>query len=555
MHKISIPSIVILIIVFLTITGCGSPTTQTNFQPTSTLSATGFVIDGTIDNWPSDSLKVSDLYGDISTNVNNPEGLDLKAIYAFRDKEYFYAAIQIYGEFSPTLLRNYFCCLDFNKDMKDEYQFGLRPDADNWVFDHTIDPTNENAEKTSDVTVASSKDTIEIKIPIAKYAIPSNIYVWCFVTEGAEPIDTVKWFEVNQKGTSSVLSSTSTSTIPENNNSTYTAPKNDIELKYDDGSAESSCSAGGYGFRVHYSPPSVPFIIKRIMLFTNAQGSGYDNQQIEIMILDKDLASLFSCQKPATEFTISPGWVTLDIPNVIVDDYFYVYLYTNSKKEGGVYLYLDNSTINLHSEYIAPTGEVAPWTWPFPKETANWMIRVSGEPDNQKTQALTETQTAVMSPTTEVLISPEFQDIINALDTPQGLSQWMISNIQMVSRYEQFLETGIVVIALPEETFNSRVGNCLDTAIFACYILECHGYTAEIFSIKVSSDQSRNHAVCLYHLDGDLYIIDDRVIKGPYTDFESIASAYYDAWSSYEIRDSWETAYENEPPDEVFIRN
>ncbi len=155
-------------------------------------------------------------------------------------------------------------------------------------------------------------------------------------------------------------------------------PPQEVELKYDDGISDGSASAGGYSFRVQFAPPAIPFTINKIRMFTSLVGSEYETQKVEVAILSKDLSLLYSFRKAATEFSQVPSWMTIEIPSVQVNNDFYVYVYPNSKREGGVYIHYDLSTINQHSEYMTPSGEVAPWTGTSPKERTNWMIRVVG---------------------------------------------------------------------------------------------------------------------------------------------------------------------------------
>jgi hypothetical protein len=152
----------------------------------------------------------------------------------------------------------------------------------------------------------------------------------------------------------------------------------EVRLKYDDGTSDGTASAGGYAFRVHFSPPATPFTITGITVFTNLYGSGYEEQKTEVDILGQDLTLLFSFQKPATEFSLSPGWVTIEVPSIIVNSDFYVDFCTNSRSYGGVNIHYDSSTTNEHSEFIILSSGKATWLWKFPKDTTNWMIRVVG---------------------------------------------------------------------------------------------------------------------------------------------------------------------------------
>jgi hypothetical protein len=112
------------------------------------------------------------------------------------DEDYLYVAIQIYDVFEPSLLRNYFIALDFDNDGRDEYHFGVRPNGDTWVFDHTRDKNNWNTEDTQGVVAAGKRDTIEVKISRKYYSIPGSIFIYCRVTEGGPTVDRTIWFGV-----------------------------------------------------------------------------------------------------------------------------------------------------------------------------------------------------------------------------------------------------------------------------------------------------------------------------------------------------------------------
>ena len=155
-------------------------------------------IDGSIDEWPSNTAMVSDTAGDVSSEAKDKRGVDLKAVRAFMDEDYLYVAIQIYDVFEPSLLRNYFIALDFDNDGRDEYHFGLTPDGSTWVFDHRIDKNNWKAEKTSRVLAAAKRDTMEVLISRKDYEIPSSILIYCRVTEGGPTVDLTNWFQVFQ---------------------------------------------------------------------------------------------------------------------------------------------------------------------------------------------------------------------------------------------------------------------------------------------------------------------------------------------------------------------
>ena len=154
------------------------------------------IIDGAVNEWPFDAVTISDPCGDISSNVESEKAVDLKTIYALMDENYLYVAIQICDVFAPSLLRNYFIALDFDKDQQHEYHFGVRPNGDTWVFDLTKDKNNWDAESTSGVVAVGKGNTIEVRIPRNDYGVPSSILIYCRVTEGGPTVDETEWFEV-----------------------------------------------------------------------------------------------------------------------------------------------------------------------------------------------------------------------------------------------------------------------------------------------------------------------------------------------------------------------
>ena len=184
----------LLIVILFTLVACESEPAPTPAEESKNI----IYIDGVTNEWPSTTLMISDPYGDVSGAAENVEGVDLKAIYTLMDENYLYVAIQIHGVFATSLNRNYFIAVDFNKDAQDEYHFGVRPNGDTWIFDHTIDKDNWNAESASGVVASGERDTIEVKIPREGYKIPQSILVLCRVTEGGPTVDITKWFQVLQ---------------------------------------------------------------------------------------------------------------------------------------------------------------------------------------------------------------------------------------------------------------------------------------------------------------------------------------------------------------------
>lgn len=159
----------------------------------------------------------------------------------------------------------------------------------------------------------------------------------------------------------------------------------EFELKYDNGiKMNATCSQGpGFGYSVHFSPPSTPFTIVEVKVFTKLR-TGYVLDTTSIEIWDDDFNVLFTVEKPAIEFSSKPEWVKIDIPNVTVDGDFRVVFFPNGEnlQEGGVGIGFDLDG-NQASELVRVDGTIAEWpaSWQAgrPRESTNWMIRVVGK--------------------------------------------------------------------------------------------------------------------------------------------------------------------------------
>ena len=151
----------------------------------------------------------------------------------------------------------------------------------------------------------------------------------------------------------------------------------EVELKYDDGRADGRHAFGGWGYLVQFSPPSTPFTITKVKIFGCLYGTGYENRTFDVQVWNEDLKEIPSASYPHTKFSLSPGWVEIDIPDVAIGGDFYIYVNTYSPREGGVNIGYDSSVPNEHSE-VTQNWEIADWFLSVPKEKVNWMIRVSG---------------------------------------------------------------------------------------------------------------------------------------------------------------------------------
>jgi len=166
----------------------------------------------------------------------------------------------------------------------------------------------------------------------------------------------------------------------------------EVELKYDDGVAETCLSSGGGGYLVDFAPPSTPFTIKKVRICAGLFGSGWEGRDFEVEIWDKDYKILHSAAYPLTEFAVGGAtWVTVETPDIEVSDKFYVHVYTGTARGAGLSLGTDNSVVNTHSEITIRTAEGvtkirAEWgymgsgelSWIADKSKVNFMIRVVG---------------------------------------------------------------------------------------------------------------------------------------------------------------------------------
>jgi len=346
----------------------------------------------------------------------------------------------------------------------------------------------------------------------------------------SSPKEEVNWM-IRANGTAMLPATTVPEPTPE-----------EVELKYDAGEIKLSTAQGpGWGYSVHFSPPATPFTISQIKVLVRLYGTEYADRVASLEIWDENFDVLYSREMPATEFSPEGDWVTVET-NITIDGDFRVVFFTNSGgQEGGISIGYDLSG-NKASEVVRDDGTIADWPPQMeaakPKDKTNWMIRVVGTSADETTTAT----------------SSEFQETISSLDSPQKLSQWMIENIKGESYYEREKESGTRYTPTPQETFEARSGNCRVFAVFACYILQYHGYEAEILGIKVESDERMNHVVCVYRSDGSLYVMNNGRMEGPYQNYEDIAFAHHEGWSSYEIHYSWESYQQLKRPDEIVHR-
>ena len=305
----------------------------------------------------------------------------------------------------------------------------------------------------------------------------------------------------------------------------------------------------GIGYAINYRPDCREFVIRGINIYGQLYGTESTDEHAELRIVDENFEFLYFSTFPHTLFTEEANWVLIDVPDIVTDKPFYVLLQTNSPKSHGIRISYDSSS-NKGSKII--TGwQLADWSnylGSIPNNRyGNWMIRIIG--------ASTDASDPITWHITDYMPIWTFEEVVGALDTPKKLSQWMVKNITSESWYEREKKTGVIYNPSPEETFETRSGNCRVFAVFACYILQHHGYEAEILTIKVASDERKNHVVCVYtNSNGSFYTINNGQLQGPFQTYEDIAFDHHPDWSKYTIHHSWEDYQKSKGPDKTGYR-
>jgi hypothetical protein len=172
----------------------------------------------------------------------------------------------------------------------------------------------------------------------------------------------------------------------------------EVELKYDDGSHREHLTPGPKrGYLIDFQPPAVPFKIQKVRIRGVILGTGWERKQFEVTIAGKDRKILQSASYPVEKFELDKSkWVDLDFPPTEVSDTFFVYIFTGTGARQGIYIGMDDSVPNTHSE-VASGKSLAEMTsggksqipsasdWTFSRDSwfgdqskVNWMIRVVG---------------------------------------------------------------------------------------------------------------------------------------------------------------------------------
>jgi len=200
------------------------------------------------------------------------------------------------------------------------------------------------------------------------------------------------------------------------------SPK-EVKLKYDSGQIEATTSQSpGWGYSVHFSPPAIPFTISEVKIMAGLYSREYADIVALLEIWDEDFDVLYSREIPATELSNVERWVTIET-NITVNSDFRVVFFPNSGgDEGGIAIGYDLSG-NKASEVVKAGGTYVGWIpqWesgshPKPRETTNWMMRVTGtymlsaatvpEPSPEETEKVSKV---------EGLRNPTYQELMDFL--------------------------------------------------------------------------------------------------------------------------------------------
>ena len=172
----------------------------------------------------------------------------------------------------------------------------------------------------------------------------------------------------------------------------------EVELKYDDGISDGRCSSGQQGFLVRFLPAATPLTINKVKVFANIRGTADQERKPKLEIWDKDSSILYVSEESYARFGSEPGWVTIEIPQITVNDDFFVVFYTNSRRDNGIYIHYDLSVKNRYSDMVKD-GSIIDWIWGDnpPKEKTNWMIRILGKPGGPNTATPSESGSSEVS--------------------------------------------------------------------------------------------------------------------------------------------------------------
>jgi len=139
-------------------------------------------------------------------------------------------------------------------------------------------------------------------------------------------------------------------------------------------------------------------------------------------------------------------------------------------------------------EILRPLASSTSSVPPTTRRSATPVLSATFTPSFMATQTPTPLPTSTTTPTA----TPSFDEVVARLDSPQILSEFMKS-------YFTFKFHIDCVSYGPERFYQVRSGDCKDYATFASYVLNQHGYTAEIVVFTwYRGDENDGHDVVAF---------------------------------------------------------
>lgn len=159
------------------------------------------------------------------------------------------------------------------------------------------------------------------------------------------------------------------------------------EIFYDDGSAEEFAVLQNHGSGVLFDAPSYPWEIHAVKIYGRGVND-YASKEISVEIWKKsDLSTVEKFSFPADAFSNVESFVYFEFPKVVIlNESFYIVVFTYSDDKGGVGIGIDSSKRNKNSA-IFTKGEPPKVDWSpatelglieTPYYDVNFMIRAIG---------------------------------------------------------------------------------------------------------------------------------------------------------------------------------
>ena len=174
-----------------------------------------------------------------------------------------------------------------------------------------------------------------------------------------------------------------------------------IELKYDDGKVDDYLALDKpiTGYLIRYDPPTNPFTINSVKIFGLIYGGhGFMIRDVILEIWDEAKTVIYETEVDTSAFKLlaylpsdlenQGAWATVSIPEIKVEDTFYINVFTGTTTGQGFRIGVDDIVNSKYSDMTIRDGNgknSVSTTWNYPvsrwfgdKSRVSWMIRVSG---------------------------------------------------------------------------------------------------------------------------------------------------------------------------------